>query len=328
MYGWQADTQGCGTIRLQLPLAALAERGHHTYASTFVADEWADDADLIIGQRICRPEPTGRWQKLASTPNRPTLVFDIDDDLWHVDPSNTNSHRWFSQPQIQDNLIRNIQVSDLVTVTTERLAEIIRQWNPNVAVLPNYLPASLLDHQPERRTDTTTVGWSGSDTHAMDFLGVAQELVQFIKWSPTTEYHSMGNVFGSLAALPRDRMRLTPWVDSVEQFWRRIDFHIGIVPLKRHVFNSSKSPLKALELAFLGIPAIASNVGPYPGLVRHGETGYLVRKPGEWGRYLRKLVNDEAMRDEMGHAARKLATEWTIEGNIHRWEDALLRGRI
>ena len=71
---------------------------------------------------------------------------------------------------------------------------------------------------------------------------------------------------------------------------------------------------------------VASDCEAYRGFVRHGETGFLVRYDHEWGRYLRDLVNDEAMRAEMGAAAKRLAAEHTIQERYGAWE-AAYRGR-
>ena len=60
----------------------------------------------------------------------------------------------------------------------------------------------------------------------------------------------------------------------------------------------------------------------YAGFVEHGVTGFLVRHDHEWGRYLYELVNDEAMRAEMGAAAKKLAATWTIQQRYGAWETA------
>jgi hypothetical protein len=51
----------------------------------------------------------------------------------------------FSRPEIRANVCRNIEVADLVTVSTERLAEVMSKRNRNVIVLPNCVPQTLLD---------------------------------------------------------------------------------------------------------------------------------------------------------------------------------------
>lgn len=93
--------------------------------------------------------------------------------------------------------------------------------------------------------------------------------------------------------------------------------------LRPHVFNQSKSWIKALEAAALGIPIVASDLLPYRGFIDHGVTGFLVKRDHEWGQYLRALVEDEAMRLEMGKAAREKAVDYTIEKNYTVWEKVL-----
>jgi glycosyltransferase involved in cell wall biosynthesis len=103
-----------------------------------------------------------------------------------------------------------------------------------------------------------------------------------------------------------------------------IDFDVNLVPLRPSVFNLSKSPLRCLEAAALGIPVVASDYGPYAAFVRDGETGLLARWPHQWMRHLRDLL-DPTVRLEMGAKARALAAGHTIERNIGLWEDALCR---
>jgi hypothetical protein len=99
-------------------------------------DEWLHTADVIVGQRVCQPGATVRWQQMARE-GRCALVYEIDDDLLDVDPSNGPAWSFFSRPEIRANVIRNIVLADLVTVSTEPLADVVSQWNRNVVVLPD-----------------------------------------------------------------------------------------------------------------------------------------------------------------------------------------------
>jgi len=98
---------------------------------------------------------------------------------------------------------------------------------------------------------------------------------------------------------------------------------VMVAPLQAHVFNRSKSPLRVLEAAMLGIPVVASDYGPYADFVQHGTTGLLVRADHEWGKHLRALVEDAAMREEMGANARAHAAGWTIEQHADDWRKVL-----
>jgi glycosyltransferase involved in cell wall biosynthesis len=125
-------------------------------------------------------------------------------------------------------------------------------------------------------------------------------------------------------AIPLGALLWTSWTDDIWDYYRGIDFDIGLAPLADIPFNYSKSHLKALEYAALGIPVIATDLPPYRDLVIDGVTGYLVSSPQEWDKRLTELINDQAAREEMGAAARKRAAEFTIQGNWQLWESAYL----
>lgn len=323
IFGWAADYSGCGYYRLVLPLGELAAHGHTTRVSKAI-DNWAADADVIIGQRVCKPDTSVTWQKIAAHKTRPMLVYELDDDLLTVDHTSRQAFAWFNRPEIRDHLIANIRVSDVVTVSTEPLADVVKEFNPNVRVVPNMIPGGMLDLPDRRRTDgVITIGWGGSNTHEMDFADASSELVRFIKRHPRTEYRAVGGIFRSMRGLPVAQVRVDSWFDEVADFHRAIDYHIGIAPLRPHVFNRSKSDIKFLECAARRAAFVASDVGPYARSVEPGRTGLLVNRPHEWSLRLRELVNDPAMRDELAGNAYAYAETRTIEGNWGLWEKAL-----
>jgi glycosyltransferase involved in cell wall biosynthesis len=87
-------------------------------------------------------------------------------------------------------------------------------------------------------------------------------------------------------------------------------------------FNESKSHIKALEYAALGVPVIAADLAPYNGFVVDGVTGYLVSTEDEWRARLTELINDEAAREAMGAAAKERAAEFVIQRGWRLWADA------
>lgn len=326
IFGWMADTQGCGAYRIAFPLWTLKQQGHDaTYAEKMPDSVLFDGAaDVIVGQRVCLPGPTKSWQRLAAE-GHSKLVFEVDDDLLGVDQSNKPAFALFSQPEIRQNLISNITVADLVTTTNEHLAELLSQYNPNVAVLGNYVPEWTLTHErPE--SPCTVIGWGGGVSHSRDFGEVAKPL------RSTLQKHHDDVVFHNIGVDHTDRVRsikgntvFTPWYKSVEEYLSALDFDIGIAPLRTSSFNDSKSYVKALEYASLGIPCVVSNTGPYPDFVQHGLTGFLAANAKEWAEYLTVLVKEPERRAQMGKRARELAAEHTIEKNAWRWAEAYSR---
>lgn len=316
IFAWQADSSACGWYRCQLPLVEYIRRGGSAEWATIMPGWVPEDADVIIGQRVAGHDATKLWQALCRQ-GRARMVLELDDDLWNLDPSNAKPYRVFNR-ELQGNLERNIAAADMVTVTTGHLADVVSRWNPNVAVVPNRIPAWLLEHQRPQREELT-IGWAGSSSHAMDWADPAPQIGRFLKRHPTVRAHLMGGMFPSMRTWPHQQVQVTKWVASVAAYYRLLDFDIGLAPLKPHVFNKSKSSVKAAEYFALGIPVVASAAGPYESFVRHGETGFLVKADHEWGTYLRALAADADLRTEMGRNARQLAAQHTVEGNLDSW---------
>ncbi|MER5859180.1 glycosyltransferase [Streptomyces sp900105245] len=322
VFGWENGSAG-GYYRVQLPMRSLAGLGHAVAGGTALPADWLRDHPdmIVVGQRVLEPRASRLWQEMAAAGRR--LIFEIDDDLWNVDRSSPFFHGLMQREDVRENLRRNIEVAHAVTVTTEPLADRVRTINPRVHVIPNAVPDWLLDHRPARRTDgIITVGWGGDGTHAMDWEDHAEPIRGFFSRHPHTEMHCMGADY-DLGLTPEGRTRFTPWIQGVEPYLHAVDYHIGIAPLRKHVFNHSKSALRTLEYAALGIPVVASAVGPYARHVREEVTGYLVRRPHEWDGFLNVLANDADLRDRMGAAAREHASAHASSRVAPLWEKAV-----
>ena len=206
----------------------------------------------------------------------------------------------------------------MVTVSCPYLAEEFARYSSNIRILPNYIDEKVFD-LPRRRRDRVTVGWAGGGSHMMDLCAVQDPLRAVLDPRPDVDMHFVGTDYSPL--LHRECL-WSGWNGDIWDYYRVLDFDIGIAPLADVKFNYSKTHLKALDYGALGIPVIATDLPPYHDYVQDGVTGYLVKTHEEWQRRLRELINDEAMRQEMGAAGRKLAEQNTIQGHWREWEQA------
>lgn len=357
LFGWLADHHGCGYYRVKMPLMALKKMGYEitldtrSHATPFdfssVTQNFTNTTsylndimpgrlarpdikvaspDVLVGQRVSNESSTGLWQSLAKKPlgTRPLLVFEVDDDLLNIDPSSKNAWNFYKPADVRARFIDNMRAADKVTVSTPYLADEYKKYNSNIFAVPNTIPQSLIDAPSNARTDgKITVGWTGSPTHQMDWDEVAGPIGRVIRNTPDVEMHMIGWDYSSSLAIPIDKIRVTTWIDSVPNYWRTIDFHIGLAPIKDHKFNWSKSHIKCLEYNAKGIPVIASNVGPYKEFVKHGKTGFLADNNDDWITYLKLLISDHNLREEMGANAKEWARQWTIERWSNSWEHTL-----
>lgn len=316
IFGWASDHNGCGHYRIGLPMWALAQLGHDATAFSLLNVALPDDLDILVGQLIVNAEQSAYWQHLAGMNDRGfAMVYEIDDDIWNVVASNPAAA--YYDDVARQRAIDNIKVADAVTVTTAQLAEVVGRFNPNVFVLPNCIDAALLAHQ-RPRADLLTLGWAGGSSHREDFASVSKDLRSFFRKNPELSTHFIGVNFGHLVGRPQTRF--TRWSSNLIDYLKGLDFDLGIAPLAANAFNRSKSDLKFLEYSAVGIPIVASDVGPYHDSVEHGVTGFLAKFPHEWSKYLNLLVKDDDLRIEIGDNARSWAESRTIQSNIWRWD--------
>lgn len=316
VYGFH-DNSACGYYRVTLPLDYLAHKGW-TVQTGCGWDERAKGYRVIIGQRIGKygdgpgESAAAIWRRLLVGHR---LVYETDDDVWTIDEFNFRSLMEHSMALL-DAVEQAVRAAHLITVTTDHLAGVVAAHNPTVRVLPNVIDGRLLDLERQRR-DRLVVGWAGGDSHLRDWQTLAPQLGRFLKRHPQAELHVIGTNFARVFDLPA---RLTGWQD-IWPYYRSLDFDIGLAPLADIPFNKSKSPIKAIEYGALGIPIIASAVGPYADYVLDGVTGFLVRAEHEWGRYLHLLASDPGLREDMGRKAREQAAEWTIQQRWTSWAE-------
>lgn len=322
IFGWKADNAGCGFYRIQQPLASLARMGHDVAGSTDMSPEQRDASQVIIGQRISKPPIVALWKELARRGNH-FLVYEMDDNLFSIDPSNVAAYDFFMKPSVRQGIIDALRVSNLVIVTTQALYTAVYKYNKNVAIIPNYISAKALDLAP--RNEVPVVGWAGSGTHGMDFAWEAPGLQAFFAEHPEIPFHTVGQDYTAMSGA-KITWANNEWINSVPDYYDLLNFDIGLALVKPHPFNAAKSHIKALEYGARGIPVVASDYVTYQGYVQDGVTGFLASGHKRLPEALRTLVNDADLRHAMGDAGRALAEQNTMDGNVWRYEEAIQRG--
>lgn len=309
---------GCGYYRVTLPLDELGKHGWDVRYKAGKAPVEAGLSRLIVGERLDRPDVMGEWRRLRQ---HHRLVYELDDDVWSVDPANAQAYRTYGVHSVQDAVEMNMAYSDVVTASTEPLAEKIRRrtGHQRVRVIRNCIPEEMLSIERPRR-EHLIIGWGGGGSHARDVSTIAVPLRKAMDRDTSLRLHIVGTDFRD--TLGHVHARHTKWLVDPHEYYRQLDFDIGLAPIYPCEFNESKSYLKPLEYAALGIPVIASAFGPYPEFVIDGVTGFLVKNSAQWTDRIRLLAADADLRESMGAKARELASQHTIEGNWHKWAAA------
>lgn len=330
------DGSGCAWYRVLMPLLEMRKHGYVTEFCTASnkLTPWDDPDqnnrravnfsgyDLIVGQRLAKYSAVDTWRRGRTPFTR--LVYENDDDVFTITPDNWIAYQFFEKAEVQEAVIANTEVSDLVTVTSKRLAEIHGEYNPNVLILPNLIPAYVLKMKRAER-GRPRIGWVGGASHGRDVHLATPSVRRFMKRFPHWDLYLGGTDLRPSFKVPRARAFHEPWIAITldpEAYYQSIDFDIGICPLLDTPFARSKSYIKALEYMARGIPVVASDFGPYREIIRHGENGFLAGKDHEWLSALSDLASDEGLRQKIGEAGKETAKNHTIDEHWRRWADA------
>lgn len=311
------DGGACGYYRVRLPFEWLNRAGHLMTHTDYTQNDHPPmhGTPIVLGQRIGGQDIDTLWYNLRQAGVK--LVWETDDDLWNLDEANparfqiTDMTRYWMESALRQ--------AHLVTTTVPHLADAMRQFNPNVTVIPNAVDPALLTTE-RRRAERLTVGWAGGSSHHDDFRSVIGALRKVTDHRGDVDFHSVGVDYGKDFGLYRNRY--TPWRLSMLEYYSGIDFDIGIAPLLDTAFTRSKSPIKAIEYNALGIPVVASNAGPYRDYVIDGVNGFLCNTEAEWVDRLNLLIEDTELRESMGRQARRVARLHTIDQTAPMWEKA------
>lgn len=322
---------GCAYYRMQLPLHELmhsAEDIEVTYADAgdtghppMVTLSMLRGHDVIVAQRWNKHDGLEIWRR-ASLFAR--TVYELDDDVFHVTPENWNAYQLYGRGDIRDAVAHAAETADLVTVSTEPLAQVMREYSGSVAVLPNAIPGWACS-LPRTPRDRPRVGWMGGASHGVDIGQVASPVRRFLKRFPRWDLHLGGTDYRPTFRVHRDRAFWAPWTQvnvNPEKYFTSVDFDIGLCPLYPTTFSESKSGLKAIEMGARGIPVIATDCPAYRSVITHGLDGFLVKQDHEWLKYMSELAGDDGLRLKMGEAARDMARRHLIEDRWRDWEAA------
>lgn len=312
------DNSACAYYRVTLPLDAMRDLGGWDIETACGWDDRATKYPIVIGQRIGKSEALTLWRRLYLGAK---LVYETDDDMWSIDDTNFRALAEHT-PSLLDAAGEAIRMAHMTTVSTAPLRGVVDAIGARRSVvLENCIDARLLDKSRPARPGRVVIGWAGGDSHLRDMRSFERQFRRFMNpriADGSVEFHNIGTDFRPILKIPG---RYTDW-QSVWDYYGSLDFDIGLAPLAHTKFNDSKSHIKALEYAALGIPVIASDELPYRNFVIHGVTGYLVKRDYEWTQYLRELTENPELRQAMGQKAREVAHEWTIQKRWPCWASA------
>ncbi|WP_156912721.1 hypothetical protein [Methylocaldum szegediense] len=269
------------------------------------------------------------------------IIYDLDDDMLDAEGMAKRTGRNERDLiETTSRIIAFINLADLITVSTPALLDRVHELSPRgeLVLLENCLDAELwqLNSSPRANarnktdSDPIRIGYIGTPTHDQD-LEIVVEAIQRIErdFGKKIEVEVIGAfegkepMFGRKIPLPEKNA----YPDFVNWLIKKVNWDIGIIPLRDDVFNRRKSYLKFLEYSALRLAIICSDVSTYTPVGRHRENALMVANDTEsWYKALCEMIVDGQLRERLASEAHRMVCErYTITANIDRYYKLLDR---
>jgi glycosyltransferase involved in cell wall biosynthesis len=321
----------CAYIRLLQPFDHPAAAGGLDVVLADAAEARRYRADVIVTQRHA-VESLDAAEALHRhcREHEIALLYDLDDDLLDIPPEHPDTNRLRPQAGVVERLLR---AASAVWVSTPRLRDRITRRGSKAVVVPNALDERLwTDPPPIRPTrhGPVRVLFMGTATHDVDFALVMPALTRLHQTFAdrisfdligVTVRHDLPEWAHSVSRPAIANLSYPAFVNWMSQLpaW-----DIGIAPLAETPFNDSKSAIKAMDYAALGLAIVTSDVAAYRDALADGVDGLLVSNTEtDWLDALSRLVRDPALRVGLARGARAaFAERWTLAAQAAHRQDA------
>lgn len=301
-------------------------------------------ADIIVFQRPTEEEKVKLVKLLQQAGKK--VVFDNDDTYKPNSGVPTAVKRFTKKAgdklkKYNKNIIEFIKQADLVTTTTEFLADEYRQYNKNVIVLPNCIDPFNWDEPLRNEGDKIRVGLVGS-VSANDEYEHIKEAIYYLKGREDVEIvvYGLPPKDSEAHKIAREiyKKEMDFWdsfVDerqpqtAIKDYFKTLNelkLDLMLIPRQENYFNKCKSNIKYLEASMCEIPVIAQGFtdksSPYDKDI-DGTNGILVKTGKSWIPAIKKLLDNKELRREMGKNAKQYTLKkFNIENNYKLWAEA------
>ncbi len=289
------DEGACGYYRADLPMQAIKDNTEIEVGRIKKGDQATEieehlDADIYLIPRASDEQMLKVMGRLQADGKR--VIIDFDDDMFNISPLSPHYEEngieevkvrlpdgemkdlWVDGKNInieknkkrREDIILCCQRADIITVTTDILAEAYEPLCDDVRVLPNCIDPSVYQKLPFEKRDTIRVGWTGGSSHYEDICLLKEVLPYLMDKYKNMVLVVFGQKFeGMMKGLPADRVEYHEWVERPAYPYKLaiLDLDIMLIPIIDNVFNRRKSPIKWMESSLLGIPCVMSDISPY-----------------------------------------------------------------
>lgn len=285
------------------PLHYLASQGHFTFQymdSQDVSEESIKESDVLICIRGAENKELEIVNKAIELNKK--MIYYLDDDLLNIDETDIFNYKYFSDPNILNN-IKQMMIKSHYFWTNNPILE--QKYGPLFEdTLLTDAPALLLREQLIKKdiNNKITIGYAGGMDHRNFFEEILYDpMDQLLK----THGHKVNiEILGfEPYYMHQSKVEFFPYIDSYHQyknFMYSRKWDIALAPLPKSSFHACKYFNKFLEYGAIGAAGIYSNVSPFTLIIEHYKNGLLVNNDVKsWYQGMVKLIEDQPLRDNI-----------------------------
>lgn len=283
-----ADSLGCYWYRMGWPSQHInmSGMGDATTIMKMVVDKnWYRDIKTIKLQRQASTQQLEfvKWLKSIQPEMGFKMIYEIDDVPFREEIPDYNIGKpGFDSDEVRQNIIDIINLTDEVTVTCKYMRDLFRSktGKNEISVVPNFIPYSWMGHQYnynkivnnyEKNKKRPRIVYAGAGAHfdvngrtgKDDFSHVLKFIVDNRQ---KYKFVFIGAYPPPLAPfIHSGEIEFHPWKNLAEypNFLASLNAQLFLAPLLDNSFNRSKSDIKYIEAACLGIPCLVQDMVTY-----------------------------------------------------------------
>jgi len=258
------------------------------------------------------------------------LIYEIDDDLLGIDESHPNYEEFIPKKEVIKYLISN---ANAVTVSSNNLKDKIHNLNSNIKIIKNCLNDlfNIEKRVNYNNSSVIKIGYMGTITHENDFNLIEEAIIKVKRYFADKNKKIIFEIIGvtnkesdyvNSIEIPKGNDKYPNFIKWISH---TIDWDIGLAPLEHNEINNSKSEIKYIEYASIGVPGIYSNVGAYSEVIKD-KNGILVKNNSvtEWANAIIKLIENKSLREEIIRNSKEdILENYSTNVLVESWSDVI-----
>ena len=284
-----ADRAGCAYYRVGWPELHINMNnlGESTSITKMIFDKrWYQDLKVIKVQRQASTDQKEFLKFLKSI--QPEcgfkLMYEVDDVVFREEIPDFNSYKHaFDSDEIRQNCVDMINMVDEVTVTCKYMRDLYieKTGQKNISVVPNFHPEWWIGHhynynkitrEFENNRKKPRILYSGSGAHfdVKNATGQQDDFSHVLKFVIDNRHKYQFIFIGAYPPplhpfIQNKEIEFHPWqtLMNYPKFIAALNPQLLLAPLMDIPFNRSKSDIKYIEGAALGIPCMCQDMITY-----------------------------------------------------------------